>query len=270
MKKVEVIPSLERQIAIVEARNREDEARDMYKVKRSRRMKELAVLIIPAALFYLDYRFNIDALGLIGSCVLLGFTAEYLKSFIRSRKELNNKIDDIYNDESFEAFKKYNDIYLKNRNQTKLFMGKYKRELENSKNLEITDSHKGISKGELKHIIKRNEANYYKHYNLPDYLIFNDEYNAIVNTLYSFLEENYPDINKEDFIIELFRLMYAEALVNNKEEITSYSILDALYYQDEINERDLEYLAEELDERINQVLRCRDYKVVPFNKKTTP
>ncbi|MBR6073600.1 MAG: hypothetical protein IKP76_04700 [Bacilli bacterium] len=262
MTKIDVIPTLENEIAIIEARNTEDGLIDQYRVERSRRVMNLAFLIVPLALLYVGTRYNVDAVEVIGSCTLAGFAGSYILRAINSTNELHSAIKNINKEEYINSLKRYDKCFLKNENQTKLRISKNKKELSNMKKIEL-DNHENLSKLDIKKIIKRNEKEYYRHYNLPEYNISNAEFNAIVDSLYIYLEEYYPDVNKEEYILKLFRLLYADSLVNYKETVNTESIQDALYYDNKLIDEDeigdIYYLIEQNIEK-NKECKIYEYK----------
>lgn len=247
MVKIDIVPSLENEIAEIKARNEMDEAINAYRVKKVRRLSNSFFLIISLGLIYLGQRYNanaLEAMGLIGS---VGFGAEYVRRFIKASKELDKDYDEIYDEDHMNKLKESNDMYLKNKNYTKLITGKKERELNHMKFEE--NKYDNTSRLGIKKIIKRNEREYYRHYDLPENMITNPEFNSIVDSLYVYLEEFYPKINKEEFVLKLFRLLYADSLVNLKKVITCEDIMDALYYDTHLNDvseiDDIFYLIED-------------------------
>ena len=267
MTKIDIVPTLDKEIAEIIARDEEEKLRNEYKVKCCRKALGLLTLVIPASLVFLGKHLNNDLLYYGGTIGALGILSYYIRSLLLHKKKSDDEIKELYSDESMSVLESNNDNYLKNSNMTKLFTDKYKRQIENFKDIEINE-HENISKLNLKKLIKRNEKSYYRHYLLPDNLIRVDEYNAMVDSLYEYLDKYYPEINKEQFISYLFRLIYADAMVNMRDEIDKDSIYIALYYQKVIDsKKERRKLVNTLEKDMNKVIDNRECKIYEFKKR---
>lgn len=268
MAKIELVPSLANEIAEINARNLEDKVNDEYKVQKNRRMLGLFSLVIPAALFQLSCYIDNNPLKIVSASTIVGVAAILIIKHEKSIKETNEIINNIYDEKNMERFKQLDEAFFTDKNITKLFMDKYNKQVEKFSTAEIVETHDNISKGTLKRLIKRNEKCYYNTYSLPENLIKNDEFNILVDSIYDYLDENHPDVDKELFIMKLFRLMYADALVNKRNNIQHFNIGYAIYYQKTFKDKTTQKeLSGYLDKELHKVIKARQCEILEFKKR---